>query len=80
MVLARQHLNQVATARHAEVKPASGSLETRHGLVAIRWESSETGVLIETTLPDGVEGVLSLPDGSELSVSAGTSARRTSPW
>ena len=59
---------------------AAASLETRHGLVAIRWERSEAGVLIETTLPEGVEGVLSLPDGSELSVSAGKSARRTSPW
>ena len=59
---------------------AAASLETRHGLVAIRWERSAAGVLIETTLPEGVDGVLSLPDGSELSVSAGTSARRTSPW
>ena len=59
---------------------AAASLETRHGLVAIRWERTDGGVLIETTLPEGVEGVLSLPDGSELSVRAGTSSRRTSPW
>ena len=46
---------------------AAASLETRHGLVAIRW-SLDAGVLtVETTLPPGVTGVLSLPGRYERS-------------
>jgi alpha-L-rhamnosidase len=52
---------------------AASSLETRHGPVAIRWERSDDGVLsVETTLPDGLTGVLSLPDGSSVEVGSGT--------
>ena len=51
---------------------ASTALETPHGLVAIRWEQTPDGLMVETTLPDGVTGVLSLPDGRETEVGPGT--------
>ena len=44
---------------------ASGSLETRHGTVSVRWEVTDDGLVVDATLPDGVTGVLSLPDGTE---------------
>ena len=50
---------------------ATAALETRHGRVAIHWEQSPAGLKVETTLPDGVTGVLSLPDGRELEVGPG---------
>ena len=50
---------------------AAASLETRHGLVAIHWELTPDGLKVETTLPRGVTGVLSLPDGRELEVGPG---------
>jgi alpha-L-rhamnosidase len=50
---------------------AAASLETRHGLVAIRWSLAEGVLSVETTLPPGVSGVLSLPDGRELDVPSG---------
>jgi alpha-L-rhamnosidase len=52
---------------------ASASLETRHGLVAIRWSIDDGVLSVETTLPPGVTGVLSLPDGQKLEVRPGTS-------
>lgn len=50
----------------------AASLKTRHGRVAIRWDQTPEGLQVETTLPDGVTGVLSLPDGRELKVGPGT--------
>jgi alpha-L-rhamnosidase len=50
---------------------ATAALETRHGRVAIHWEQTPGGLKVETTLPDGVTGVLSLPDGRELEVGPG---------
>jgi alpha-L-rhamnosidase len=55
---------------------AAGSLETPHGLVAIRWSLSDSGLTVETTLPDGVTGVLSLPDGRSLDIGPGTVTTR----
>jgi alpha-L-rhamnosidase len=51
---------------------AAASLETRHGLVSIRWERSADELVVETTLPAGVTGVLSLPDGSSRDLGPGT--------
>ena len=50
---------------------ATAALETRHGRVAIHWEQTPDGLKVETTLPDGVTGVLSLPDGREVEVGPG---------
>ena len=50
---------------------AAASLETRHGLVAIRWSLADGVLTVETTLPPGVTGVLSLPDGSERELGPG---------
>jgi alpha-L-rhamnosidase len=47
-------------------------LETQRGRVAIRWDQTPEGLRVETTLPDGVSGVLALPDGTERHVAAGT--------
>ena len=44
---------------------ASASLETRHGTVSVRWELTDDGLVVDATLPPGVTGVLSLPDGTE---------------
>ena len=51
---------------------AAASLETRHGLVAIRWSLADGVLSVATTLPPGVTGVLSLPDGVEHEVGPGT--------
>ena len=51
---------------------AAASLETQRGRVAIRWDQTPEGLRVETTLPHGVPGVLSLPDGRELQVGPGT--------
>jgi alpha-L-rhamnosidase len=51
---------------------AAASLETRHGLVAIRWSLDEGRLTVETTLPPGVTGVLSLPDGTEQEIGPGS--------
>ena len=50
---------------------AAASLETRHGLVAISWSLADGVLTVETTLPPGVTGVLSLPDGSERELAPG---------
>jgi alpha-L-rhamnosidase len=50
---------------------AAASLETRHGQVAIRWSLAEGVLTVESTLPDGVTGVLSLPDGSTRELAPG---------
>jgi alpha-L-rhamnosidase len=51
---------------------AAASLETRHGLVAIRWSLTDGVLSVDTTLPPGVTGVLSLPDGATRSIGPGT--------
>jgi alpha-L-rhamnosidase len=56
---------------------AAASLETRHGLVAIRWERSADELVVETTLPEAVTGVLSLPDGSLRDLGPGTTVVTT---
>ena len=53
---------------------AAASLETRHGLVAIRWSLDDGALSVETTLPQGVTGVLSLPDGRAVEVGPGKTA------
>jgi alpha-L-rhamnosidase len=50
---------------------ATAALDTRHGRVSIQWELTPDGLKVETILPDGVTGVLSLPDGRELEVRPG---------
>ena len=57
---------------------AAASLETRHGLVAIRWSLADGVLTVETTLPPGVTGVLSLPDGSEREVEPGSTSSDSS--
>ena len=51
---------------------AAASLETRHGLVAIRWSLTDEVLTVETTLPPGVTGVLSLPSGRTLHLDSGS--------
>jgi alpha-L-rhamnosidase len=51
---------------------AAASLETRHGLVAIRWSLADGVLSVDTTLPPDVTGVLSLPDGREVELAPGT--------
>ena len=53
---------------------AAASLETRHGLVAIRWSLDDGALSVETTLPQGVTGVLSLPEGRAVEVGPGKTA------
>jgi alpha-L-rhamnosidase len=55
---------------------AEGSLETRHGTVAVRWQVTADGLEVEATLPDGVDGLLSLPDGSTRPLGPGTTVSR----
>jgi hypothetical protein len=45
--------------------------------VGIRWDVVDGRLRVETRLPDGVPGVLSLPDGTEHPVESGT---RVSNW
>ena len=44
---------------------AASTLETRRGTVSVRWEVTGAGLDVDITLPPGVTGVLSLPDGTE---------------
>jgi alpha-L-rhamnosidase len=52
---------------------ASTGLETPHGLVEVRWREEAGGLTVQTTLPDGVTGVLDLPDHPQVDLTPGTS-------
>ena len=47
---------------------ASTSLETPHGLVTSRWRIDHGVLTLDTSLPDGVTGVVSLPGQKEVEV------------
>ena len=51
---------------------ARTSLETRHGRVEVGWRVDEGRLTVETTLPDGVTGVLRLPDRDDVELTSGT--------
>lgn len=51
---------------------AEGALETPHGRVTTRWDLHDEGLRVQATLPVGVTGQLTLPDGRELELSSGT--------
>ena len=51
---------------------ARSALDTRHGRVEVGWHVDEGRLVIETTLPDGVSGVLRLPGQDDVELSSGT--------
>jgi alpha-L-rhamnosidase len=51
---------------------ARTSLETRHGRVEVGWRVDDGRLTVETTLPDGVTGVLRLPDHDDVELTSGT--------
>ena len=51
---------------------ARTSLRTPHGKVSVSWSVDEDGELrLEATLPDGVTGLVRLPDGTEREIGSG---------
>jgi len=54
---------------------ASTSLQTPHGLVEVRWRREHGGLTVQTTLPEGVTGVLDLPGHTDVEIPAGTHER-----
>ncbi|MGH1548011.1 family 78 glycoside hydrolase catalytic domain [Leifsonia poae] len=50
---------------------AATSLETPHGRVSVSWRVADGSFTVEAELPEGVEGVLRLPDGGERPIGAG---------
>jgi len=53
---------------------ATTALETRHGRVEVRWRETDGRLTVDTTLPDGVTGVLSLPGRPDTELASGTSS------
>jgi alpha-L-rhamnosidase len=56
---------------------AQASLETPHGLAAVRWELDGSALRVEVTVPEGAEAVLRLPGRPDESVGPGIHARLT---
>ena len=54
---------------------AATSLETPHGTVAVRWETSEEGLRVDVELPEGVEGDLVLPGVDPVALGSGRHTR-----
>ena len=59
---------------------AQTSLQTAHGQVSVSWSLDEDGELqLEATLPDGVTGLVRLPDGTEQEIGSGRYERTVAP-
>ena len=50
---------------------ASTSLETPHGLVTAQWRLADGGLTLDTTLPEGVTGVVTLPGQADVELESG---------
>jgi alpha-L-rhamnosidase len=63
----------VAPAPGGDLTWANTSLETRHGVVEVRWRRDDDGrVTVETSLPEGVTGVLRLQGRPDTDLPSGT--------
>jgi alpha-L-rhamnosidase len=51
---------------------ATTSLATPHGPVEVRWRREDDRLTVETSLPEGVTGVLDLPGHDDVDIAAGT--------
>jgi alpha-L-rhamnosidase len=59
---------------------ARTSLQTAHGKVSVSWSLDEKGELqLDATLPEGVTGLVRLPDGSEHEIGSGRYERTGAP-
>ncbi|MBW9121867.1 family 78 glycoside hydrolase catalytic domain [Microbacterium trichothecenolyticum] len=54
---------------------AAASLETPHGLAAVRWDIDGEDLRVEVTVPDGTEAVLRLPGRADETLAAGRHTR-----
>ena len=54
---------------------AQASLETPHGLAAVRWDLDGADLQVEITVPEGTEAVLRLPGRDDETLGAGTHTR-----
>ncbi len=54
---------------------ARASLETPHGLAAVRWDLDGADLQVEITVPEGTEAVLRLPGRDDETLGAGTHTR-----
>ncbi len=54
---------------------AEASLETPHGLAAVRWDLEGGDLRVEVTVPEGSEAVLRLPGRGDETIGAGTHRR-----
>lgn len=62
----------VAPAPGGDLTWATTSLETRHGVVEVRWRRDDDGrVTVETSLPEGVTGVLRLEGRPDTDLASG---------
>ncbi|WP_233265672.1 alpha-L-rhamnosidase [Leifsonia sp. AG29] len=50
---------------------AATSLETPHGRVSVSWRVEDGSFTVDAELPEGVDGILRLPDGTERAIGAG---------
>jgi alpha-L-rhamnosidase len=50
---------------------ARSALETRHGRVAVDWRLEDADLRLDVELPDGVTGLVRLPDGTERELAGG---------
>lgn len=61
------------------ITTASTRLATKHGEVAVRWDHDGEDLTVTTTLPPGVGGLLSWPDGTETDLPSGTTTTLATP-
>ena len=54
---------------------AEASLDTPHGLAAVRWDVEGAELRVEVTVPDGTEAVLRLPGVADETVAPGIHVR-----
>jgi alpha-L-rhamnosidase len=62
----------VAPRPGGELTWVKSSLDTPHGTVRVEWRAEDGGVTVETELPEGVTGVLSLPGRPDEQIGSGT--------
>jgi alpha-L-rhamnosidase len=55
------------------ISHATTALDTRHGRVEVRWREQDGQLIVDTTLPESVTGVLRLPGRPDTDLAGGTS-------
>ncbi len=56
------------------ISHATTALDTRHGRVEVSWRVEDGRLAVETSLPEGVTGVLRLPGRPDTDIASGMSS------